>query len=459
MSKLVSLNPSRNYEIIGEVEASTEKDVNDAVEQAHRAQSAWAAMSLERRCKAIESFVRISESRKEEIARLIAEETGRTLESARGNVAGGINYFNAYLQMAEQHLAPQVTFETETEIHRVYREPWGVVACICPWNYPFMNVAWQCGQALIAGNTVVFKNSEENPLFTKLLAELFAASDVPEGVFNVVYGDGQVGEWLARSDVNMISFTGSTLTGRKLTKIAGGKFIPIVTELGGSAPLIIFDDKEITDELAEFIWGRRFKNAGQACDAVKRLIVHESKFDDLVEKLCKNITSKKTGDALDESSDVGPLIALRQLEKLEGQIEDAKNKGAKIEIGGKRPENLRGAYYEPTVITNVNRDMRVWHEETFGPVLPVIAFSSDEEAVELANDTDYGLGAHVMTDDKERFVKVAKELKSGMVAQNEIMYWHPNNPFGGYKQSGMGRTHGEFGFHEVTQVKLVSEEK
>jgi succinate-semialdehyde dehydrogenase / glutarate-semialdehyde dehydrogenase len=427
--------------------------------KAKLAQAKWATLSLTDRCKAIASFVKVSDSRAEEIAKLIAEETGRPLESAKDNVAGGINYLNGYLEIAEQHLAPQITFETDTELHRVYREPWGVIACICPWNYPFMNVAWQCGQALIAGNTVVYKNSEENPLFAKLLVELFAESDIPDGVFNVVYGEGQVGEWLVRSDVNMISFTGSTQTGKKLTKIAGEKFVPILTELGGSAPLIVFEDKEVTDELAEFIWGRRFKNAGQACDAVKRLIVHKSKFNDVVEKLRTNIASKKTGDALDVATDIGPLVAKRQLEKLEHQVKDAKDKGAKVEIGGSRPKGLKGAYYEPTVITNISRDMRVWREEVFGPVLPVIAFSSIDEAIELANDTEYGLGAHVMTNDNELFARVAQKLQSGMVAQNEIMYWHPRNPFGGYKQSGMGRTHGEYGFHEVTQVKLVSEQK
>jgi succinate-semialdehyde dehydrogenase/glutarate-semialdehyde dehydrogenase len=458
MGKLISINPSRN-EVIGEVETSTEQDVADAVAKARKAQPKWAALSLTERCERIASFIKVAEGRYEEVAKLIATETGRPIESARGNVEGGINYFNGYLETAQQYLTPQITYETDVELHRVYREPWGVIACICPWNYPFMNIAWQCGQALIAGNSVVYKNSEENPLFAKLLVELFAASDIPEDVFNVVYGDGQVGEWLANADINMISFTGSTQTGKKLTKIAAEKFIPIVTELGGSAPLIVFEDKEVTDELVEFIWGRRFKNAGQSCDAVKRLIVHESKFDSLVERLCKVVDTKKIGDALDEDTDCGPLVAKRQLDKLEDQVKDATDKGAKIEIGGSKPKDLEGIYYLPTIITNIRRNMRIWHEEVFGPVLPVISFSTEEEAIELANDTEYGLGAHVMTDDEELFNKVAHQLQSGMVAQNKVMYWHPSNPFGGYKQSGMGRTHGEYGFHEVTQIKLVSEEK
>ena len=459
MSKIISFNPSNNYEVIGSVDASTKKDVEEAVKNAHFAQIKWADLTLEDRCKKLESFVQVSINRADEIAILIAKETGRPLESAKDNVKGGITYFNDYLKSAKKHLAPKITLETDTEIHRVYREPLGVVACICPWNYPFMNVVWQCGQALIAGNTVVYKNSEENPLFAKLLAELFAESDVPGGVFNVVYGDGKVGEWLVESEINMISFTGSTKTGRKLTKIAGDKYIPIVTELGGSAPMIVLDDIEVTNKLIEFIWSRRFKNAGQACDAVKRLIVHKSKFNEIVNLLRIKVASKKMGNALNANTDIGPLISKKQLIKLEKQVKDAKEKGAKIIIGGNRSNKLKGSYYEPTLIIDVNQDMKIWQEEVFGPVLPIISFDTDVEAINLANDTEYGLGAHVMTNNKNRFTKIAKSLKSGMVAQNEVMYWHPSNPFGGYKHSGMGRIHGEYGFNEVTQVKLISEQR
>jgi acyl-CoA reductase-like NAD-dependent aldehyde dehydrogenase len=458
MSKLISTNPSRNYEVIGEVEASTEQDVQTAIAKARQAQPAWADLSVADRCQALASFVDVSKSRAEEIAQLIATETSRPIQSARGNVAGGTKYFEGYFEIAEKHLAPQVTSETGTEITRVYHEPYGVVAAICPWNYPFQNVAWQCGQALIAGNTIVYKNSEENPLFAKLLAELFAQSDVPEGVFNVIYGDGAVGEMLVRGNIDMISFTGSTETGQALTKIAAEKFIPISTELGGSSPCIVFEDAA-TDKNLEYIVNMRFKNAGQACDAIKRLIVHEAKFDQVVERLCKIIATKKVGDTLDEDTEIGPLVAKRQLEKLESQVQDARGKGAKVLIGGQRPQGLQGAYYEPTVLTNVANNMRVWHEETFGPVLPVVSFKTEEEAVELANDTKYGLGAHIMTTDRRQFERVARQIKSGMVAHNRVAFWGPNNPFGGFKQSGMGRTHGEYGFREVTQPKIVAEEK
>jgi acyl-CoA reductase-like NAD-dependent aldehyde dehydrogenase len=457
-AKLISTNTSRNFQVVGEVEASTRDQVQEAVAQARGAQPQWAALSVADRCRRVGSFVKNARDRAEEIALLIATETGRPISSARDNVSSGIDYFDSYLGMAEKALEPHITLETYTEVHRVVREPWGVVAAICPWNYPFLNVAWQCGQALLSGNSVVYKNSEENPLFSQLLAELISDSEIPSGVFNVVFGDGQVGEWLARSDVNLISFTGSTTTGRKLAKIAGEKFIPFVAELGGSAPLIVFPDVDDT-ESAEFIVARRFKNAGQACDAVKRLIVHERLYATFVEALDKAISTKKVGDALDDDTVIGPLISKQQRELIEAQVQDARDKGAKVVTGGRRPAGLNGAYYEPTLLTFVTTDMRVWQEETFGPVLPMVAFKDEDEAIALANDTVYGLGAHVLTDDKNRFRRVAAQIQSGMVAHNQISYAHPENPFGGYKQSGMGRTNGQSGFHEMTQIKLISEEK
>jgi acyl-CoA reductase-like NAD-dependent aldehyde dehydrogenase len=458
--KLISTNPSRNYEIIGEVEASTEQDIKEAVAKAHIAQVAWASLPLDDRCKAVASFVEVAKERAEELAQVIAEETGRPIAGARQDAEKGLACFDAYLATAQQHLAPKITFETDSEIHRVYREPWGVIAAICPWNFPTTNVAWQCGQALLAGNAVVYKNSEENPLFAKLLEEIIAASTLPNGVFSVVYGDGQVGEWLARGDINRLSFTGSFAVGHKLTQIAAEKFISITTELGGSTPYIVFEGVQLTDAIVENIWGRRFLHSGQFCTSVKRLIVHESLFDELVSKLAKVTATKKIGDALDESTDIGPLVAKRQLEKLELQAQDAVAKGAKVVVGGKRPAGLQGAYYEPTILTGITPDMLVWCRETFGPVLPVVSFKTEEEAIRLANDTEYGLSAYMSAKDKQQFERVARQLQAGMIAENQVgNLMAGTNPFGGYKHSGMGRENGELGFHEATQVKLVSEDK
>lgn len=461
MSKIISINPSTD-EVLGEVEVSTEAEVQRVVAEARAAQPAWAALPVAERRAALRSFAEVSKRHFEEIAHLIAEETGRPITNTRsGNVQGGLNYLEAYIDMTEQYLAPEMTHETASEIHEVVREPWGVIACICPWNYPYMNVVWQCAQAMLAGNTVVYKNSEENPLFAKYMAELFAESDIPAGIFNVVYGEGVVGDMLAHSDVDMISFTGSAQVGQQLAQVAAEKFIPYIAELGGSSPAIIFDDVEIDEQLASSIFGKRFLHSGQICGAVKRLIVYEPGFDRMVELLAGLCATQKLGNALDEATDLGPLVAERQVKLIEEQVEDAISKGATVVCGGRRPADLKGkgAYYEPTILTGITPAMRVWHEETFGPVLPVVSCKSEAEAIRLANDTEYGLGAHVFTHNQELFTRVAAQLKSGTVAQNDVNYFHPNSPFGGYKKSGQGRLHGHFGFDEVTQPKLIARNK
>jgi len=459
MGKLSSINPSDNT-VIGEVEMSNADDIKATVVVAREAQPAWAALSVAERCRILRSFAEISKSRAEEISQLIAEETGRPINNVRtGNVQGGLEYLEAYLQKAESWLAPVVTHETDVIIHEVIREPWGVVACICPWNYPYMNVIWQCIPPLLAGNTVVYKNSEENPLFAKLVAELFEQSDVPAGVFSVVYGDGEVGGRLVDEPVDMISFTGSAQVGQALARVAAEKFIPILAELGGSSPAIVFEDMPIDKGLAKTIFDKRFLHSGQICGAIKRLMVYEGGFDSMVGLLAEISGQQKLGDARDEATDLGPLVAERQVARIEEQVQDAIGKGAKVICGGKRPDGLNGAYYEPTILTGITPDMRVWHEETFGPVLPVVSYKTEEEAIKLANDTSYGLGAHVFTNDNELFRRVAGRLESAMVAQNDVNYFDPSSPFGGYKQSGIGRLHGQYGFDEVTQPKLIARQK
>lgn len=458
--KLVSTNPAKNYEIVGEVDITTEQQVAKTVANAHEAQITWRELSVIERVNTVATFVEICKKRTEDLAHIISVETGRPISSSRADVVKGISCFEDYFSTAEQYLSPRITLDTDTEIHTVYREPWGVIAAICPWNFPFTNIAWQCGQAILAGNAVVYKNSEENPLFAKLLAEIIAESELPDGIFGVLYGAGEVGEWLTRANIDKISFTGSFGVGHELTKIAAEKFVPITTELGGSNPYIVFDDVVLDGPDIENIYSRRFSHSGQFCTSVKRLIVHESKFEEVVEKLAKVVTSKKIGDPLNDKTDIGPLVAKRQLEKLEGQVKDAIDKGAVVVVGGKKPEGLLGAYYEPTILTNITRSMRVWTEETFGPVLPVVSFKTEEEAIELANDTEYGLSSYILTNNKALFNRLAPKLQAGMIAQKSVVnLLAGRNPFGGYKHSGMGRENGEYGFHDVTQVKVVSQLK
>lgn len=456
--KIISTNPGRNYEVIGEVEAATEADVTKAVESARKAQPAWAALPMKERCNKIRSFLKVCEANLENIAQTMSKEMGKPIVASRDSITSTFGEFEDYMQQAEQALAPSVVFENETEKHVQTFEPRGVIVAITPWNFPFNNISFQVGQALIAGNTIVIKPSEEIVLFTQLITELVAKSDLPEGVLVPVIGDGKVGEMLVRQNVDMILFTGSTQTGQRITAIAAERSIPVLTEMGGSAPGIVFEDADISKVAAMFA-NARFDNTGQYCDGLKRAIVHKSKYQAVLNALKNYAANTKVGYQLEEDTKIGPLVAKRQLDKLEEQVADATQKGAKVFVGGKQPEALEGAYYEVTVLTDITYDMRVWKEEVFGPVLPVVTFETEEEAIRLANDTEYGLGAYVFTENKERYWRVAKQIQAGNIAHNTAWYFSPKTPFGGYKKSGNGRSQGTVGFREVCQIKVISEEK
>lgn len=455
--KLVSVNPSNN-EVLGEVEVSTGEEISAKVKSARLVQQSWREMGIEGRNKILRNFYDLIEKNKQELAELQATEMGMIISEAVGDIEGSVEYLRWYSDHAAEHLAPYITFEDDKEIHSVYREPRGLVASIIPWNYPLANFVWQCGQSLVAGNVVIMKHSEEVPLFEKKLESLAKEAQIPEGVLGFVYGDGKVGDMLAHADIDMLCFTGSTKTGKYLYTVAAEKFIPVVMEMGGSAPGIVFADANLS-EVIDTIYANRFMGCGQMCDGLKRLIVHKSRYDEVIKLLTEKINSKKIGLAIESTTEVGPLVAERQVKALEAQVEDARSKGANILTGGKRPVGVNGAFYEPTLITGATKDMKVWTEEVFGPVLPVVSFETEEEAIMLANDTKYGLGAFVFTTDKELTSQVSAQLQSGMVSQNNLSYIKPYDPFGGYKQSGIGREHGKYGFEDLTQVKVVAQEK
>lgn len=455
--KIISTNPSRNYEVIDEVVATPIDALPSLVERARSAQPAWASLSQDERNRAYQSFVEVCRNRAEELAITMAREMGKPIVQARGHIEWTYGFFDAYQKMAEAALAPEVVYEDRSQRHTQYREPRGVIVAIAPWNFPFLNLAWQTAQALLAGNVVIYKPSEEIPVFTSLLIEIVKQSDLPDGVFTIVIGDGKLGEALVKLPVDAVSFTGSARTGRRISELAGNNLTPVMLELGGSAPGIVMADADV-DRVIVAIYDGRFGGSGQFCDGLKRLIVHESLYERVLAGLERVNQTRHVGDALDEATDIGPLVAKRQVELLRSQVEDALSKGAEVVFGGGQPEGLRGAYFQPTVLKNVNRDMRVWQEEVFGPVLPMVTFADETEAIQLANDTEYGLGGYVFTEDVAAYRRIAAQLKTGQVCHNTVQFYSPYSPFGGYKHSGNSRTHGVAGFHEVTQIKLVSEE-
>lgn len=454
---IVSLNPS-TLETLTTISESTPAEIQAAVQAARLALPSWKQLGVAGRIKALRPVVDQLIARQTEFAELISQEMGMPISQSIHDVTGAADYFTWYLDHAEQYLAPEITFQDETYIHEVHYEPTGVVAAITPWNYPASNVVWMVGQNLIVGNTVILKNSEEVPLCAKLIEEIFASAKLPTGVFTEVYGAGEVGDQLIHLDIDMICFTGSTATGKHLYQVAAERFLRIQLELGGSAAGIVCADADL-DAVLDIIYANRFDNCGQICDGLKRLIVHESKLEELLTKLTAKLESAKIGVATDEQTDIGPLVSQKQLTALKTQVADALAKGAKASYQKQLAAGLSGNFYPPTLLTNITPDMKVWREEVFGPVLPIVTFTTEEEAIQLANDTQYGLGGYIFTTDSQKYMHLALQLQTGMVQHNTASYVQPPTPFGGCKTSGIGREHGKYGFHELATIKTISREK
>jgi succinate-semialdehyde dehydrogenase/glutarate-semialdehyde dehydrogenase len=457
-SALVSTNPAENYAVLGSVPMSTKTEVSEKVAAAKAAFPAWRDTALSERLKCAGKLRDLFIENKKEIAEITTKEMGMPMTQSLFTVDRAVAYMDWALANAESALAPVKTYESDTEINHVVHLPRGVLAAISPWNFPASNFVWATFQYVIAGNTIVFKNSEEVQLTAQLLEKLINASGFPKGVFNVIYGDGEVAQALIADDIDMINFTGSTRVGQILAKQAGEKFIPAVLELGGSDPAVVFADANI-QKTVQAIYAGRFTNCGQICRSAKRLVIHENIVDDVLERLQELIQTKTIGNPMDENTDIGPLAAERQQKLLMSQVEDAKAKGATILCGGYVPDTLKGSYYAPTIITGITDNMEIWKEEVFGPVLPVRTFHTYEEAMELANDSIYGLGASVYTEDKKLAKQACHDIESGMVKVNTTEFGRPENPFGGVKLSGMGRENGVWGFHDACITKVIAEEK
>ncbi len=458
MAELVSINPA-NYERIGSVKVSTLQEIKQKVELANKAKLGWKELGVVERAKYMEKLFKEFQKRKRDIALLVTKEMGKPISDSRDDLEWDVDYFKDFVVNGPKYLKDEITFEDNKSVHKIVYEPIGTAAVIVPWNFPFANFMWGVVPNLIAGNTVVFKHSEECPLSGKLIEELMDNAGLPKGVFSEVYGDGQVGQALVEQNIDLIWFTGSSKVGKHLYEVAGKKFIKAILEMGGSNPGILFEDVDVNNEIIEKLYNARFSNCGQVCDALKRLIVHESLFDEVVVKLKNKAEKIVVGDPKNEKTELGPLVAKRQLELLEAQIKDAVQKGAKVVTGGREPKGLKGAYYLPTLLTNVKPNMRVWQEEVFGPVLPIVSFKTEEEAIKLANNTIYGLGAEINSKDKKKALRVASKIDAGCIDVNKSNHWLPCNPFGGYKASGICREHGKHGFQELCQIKVISVSK
>jgi acyl-CoA reductase-like NAD-dependent aldehyde dehydrogenase len=462
--RVSSVNPATN-EVLREFECASESQVQAAVERARAAQADWAEIGVRKRIAVVREFQHRLHTRKSEIAGAITEEAGKPVAEALTTevlvVLDTARFLidNAYRLLADE-LVPHGNLAAKLKRGRLLREPYGVVGIISPWNYPFSIPAAETLAALVAGNAVVLKPSEFTSLVALELESLLHSAGVPPDVFQVVVGDGATGAALLHSQIGKLLFTGSVATGKRIAAVAAERLLPVVLELGGKDPMIVLEDADVDVASSAAVWGA-FVNAGQACLSVERCYVHRGSYEPFVKACVEKTKRLRVGRGMDRDTDVGPMIHERQLRVVEAHVHDAVARGARVMAGGKRLPELGMNFYAPTVLMDVSQTMRIMREETFGPVLPVMAFDSDDEAVRLANDSEYGLAASVWTRDSARGDSIARRIRAGTVMVNDVIscFGISEAPHGGVKASGLGRTHGRFGLEEMVRVKYLDTDR
>lgn len=460
ISRIASVNPATG-EVLGELDSAGPTEVHAAVARAHAAQPAWYARGIQHRTRVLRRFQEILLAQKSNIARRITEEAGKPEVEALVTevlvVLDAARYLieNGFALLRDERL-PHGNPALKTKAGRILHEPYGVIGIISPWNYPFSIPATEAMAALLAGNAVVLKPSELTPLIALELEKLLHEAGVPEGIFQVLPGEGATGAALLQSEIDKLVFTGSVATGRRIAQIAAERLLPVVLELGGKDPMIVLDDADVDVASSAAVWGA-FVNAGQTCLSVERCYVHRTLYPAFLAACAEKARKLHVGNGLDPSTEIGPMIHERQLRIVEAHVEEARQSGARVLAGGARLRDLGPMYFAPTVLADVNQNMRVMQEETFGPVLPVAPFDSDAEAIALANDSEFGLAASVWTRDRDRGERMARQIKAGTVMVNDVVscFSISEAPHGGVKASGLGRTHGRWGVEEMVRVKYV----
>ena len=454
-----AINPATR-EVIGTVPVTQEGRIPEIVARARKAQETWGLLTFAERAKPLGILRDLIVARSPEIAETISRGMGKPLvEALSYDVAMVVEDLSDYIKHGVEYLADEpVEISANFGPHKkalIRYVPRGVVCVIAPWNFPFELAMTPAVTALAAGNAVIVKPTSAVPLLGQVIERLFidAFKDHP-GLAQVVHGPGALGSVVATSPgVDFVAFTGSTAVGRKLQAALGPLLRPSLMELGGCDPMIVCDDANLERAANATVFGR-FSNNGQICAAVKRVYVHANVAREYLEKVLVHVRAVKVGPYTDSSSDVGPLANHRGDKILRELLQDALDKGAKLETGG-LPESGNGWYWQPTVLTNVNSSMRLMKEEVFGPILPIQIVKDDDEAIALANDTEYGLDAYVFSGDLKRAHRIANRLKAGSVDINEVIvnYTMPSLPFGGVKQSGINRYHGKIGLRMFTDYK------
>ncbi len=452
--KIPVINPSDGGRL-GTVPSLGADEIDRAVDAAERAFAEWRRQTAKERAAALQRWFRLILENREDVARIMTAEQGKPLTEARGEVGYAAAFIEWYAEEGKRIYGDIIPTHQPGARIVVLKEPVGVCAAITPWNFPAAMITRKAGAALAAGCPIVVKPASQTPFTALSLAELAKRAGLPAGVFNVVTGEAAVvGEaLLAHGAVRKISFTGSTEVGKQLMRRSADSMKKVSLELGGHAPFIVFDDADM-DAAVEGAVASKYRNSGQTCVCANRMLVQEHVHDEFARKLVEKVKALEVADGFEPSSQQGPLIDMAAVEKVEAHIGDAVSRGARLLTGGRR-HSRGGTFFEPTVLAAVTAEMRIAREETFGPVAPIIRFESEAEAIRLANDTVYGLAAYFYSRDIGRIWRVSEGLEYGIVGINTGIISTEVAPFGGMKQSGIGREGSKYGIDEYLEIKYL----
>jgi succinate-semialdehyde dehydrogenase/glutarate-semialdehyde dehydrogenase len=450
--------PVRNpatQEVLGTVPKLGAEEARRAIDAAERAWPAWRARTGKERAAILRKWFDLMMANQEDLAQILTAEQGKPLAEARGEIAYGASFIEWFAEEAKRVYGDTIPSPWADKRILVIKQPIGVAALITPWNFPNAMITRKAGPALASGCPVVIKPAGQTPYSALAMAELGERAGIPRGVLNVITGDSKaIGAELCTSPkVRKLSFTGSTETGRVLMRQCADTIKKLSLELGGNAPFIVFDDADL-DAAVEGALASKYRNAGQTCVCANRLYVQDGVYEAFAAKLTEKVKGFKVGPGTEPGVVIGPLIDEEGLKKVEAHVANALDHGAKVILGGKRHER-GGLFFQPTVLTNVSRDMLVSHEETFGPVAPLIRFKTEREVIELANDSEFGLSGYFYSRDVGRIFRVAEAMETGIVGANVGIISTEVAPFGGVKQSGLGREGSKYGMDEYLEVKYI----
>ncbi len=452
MNYINDINPATG-KLIKRIKCSTKAEINSAVKKARKASPAWSAMPLAERSKRLEAVAKEFVIHKERIGRIITDEMGKLYKSAVAETHAVAYGIRETIEQAKEALKIE-TYKEEDLTTELHRTPIGVCAVITPWNFPVSMPELLLSPALIAGNTVVFKPSELVPLTGAAMFELFN-EHLPNGVINLLLGADQVGNELIHADIDMIAFVGSQAVGKHIMSAASAKLKRIVLELGGKDPMIVLNDADL-QRAANFAVNGSLRNTGQVCVSVERIYVEQKAAPKFIELVKEGVKNFKYGNGYDEGVQMGPLVSKRQRENVLSQVKEAVKNGAKLETGGGKINDNGGYFMEPTLLTNLSHKHRIMNDETFGPVVCVQTVKSEEEAVKLANDSPFGLGATVWTKNKKKGLDIARKIESGMIGVNQGIGSVSGTPWVGVKQSGYGFIGSVEGIRQFTVPRKIS---